>query len=82
MGFSYNVGKSLGALSVAAVGVVADRIGMVGSIAVFSFVGYACALIALGFLPETRGLDLTRVVPGDASYDAMNLLEQATSSRR
>ncbi|WP_042264552.1 MFS transporter [Paraburkholderia heleia] len=82
MGFSYNIGKSLGALSVAAVGVVADRIGMVGSIAVFSLVGYSCALIALGFLPETRGLDLTRVTPGDESYDQVNLLEQAGSSRR
>jgi MFS family permease len=82
MGFSYNVGKSVGALSVAAVGVVAERIGMVGSIAVFSFIGYFCALVALSFLPETRGRDLTSVAPGDESYDQIDLLKQASPTRR
>ncbi|MFT4063899.1 MFS transporter [Paraburkholderia sp.] len=82
MGFSYNVGKSVGALSVAAVGVVAERIGMVGSIAVFSFIGYFCALVALSFLPETRGRDLASVVSSDDAYERMDLVEQASPTRR
>jgi MFS family permease len=82
MGFSYNVGKSVGALSVAAVGVVAERMGMVGAIAVFCFLGYFCALLALSFLPETRGRDLTNVALGDDSYDQLDLLEQASPTRR
>jgi MFS family permease len=82
MGFSYNVGKSVGALSVAAVGVVAERIGMVGSIAVFCFIGYLCALVALSFLPETRGRDLTSVAPSDDSYERIELLEQVSPTRR
>lgn len=61
MGFSYNVGKSLGALSVAVVGIVAEKIGLVGAIALFCFTGYFCALIALTLLPETRGRDLNNV---------------------
>lgn len=65
MGFSYNVGKSLGALSVAVVGIVAERIGLVGAIALFCFTGYFCALAALTLLPETRGRDLNNV-----SFDA------------
>ena len=43
MGFSYNVGKSLGALSVALVGAVAEITGLMGSIALFCFIGYFCA---------------------------------------
>ncbi|SAL65245.1 MFS transporter [Caballeronia arvi] len=82
MGFSYNVGKSLGALSVALVGAVAERMGMVGSIAVFCFIGYFCALLALTFLPETRGRDLTKVVADDEDYEPADLLEQASSTRR
>lgn len=82
MGFSYNVGKSLGALSVALVGAVAERMGMVGSIALFSFIGYFCALLALTFLPETRGRDLTNVVTDDEGYEQADLLEQASPTRR
>ena len=82
MGFSYNVGKSVGALSVAAVGVVAERMGMVGAIAVFCFFGYFCALLALSFLPETRGRDLTSVSLSDDSYERLDMLEQASPTRR
>lgn len=82
MGFSYNVGKSLGALSVALVGAVAERMGMVGSIALFCFLGYFCALLALTFLPETRGRDLANVVADDESYLHADLLEQASPTRR
>ncbi|MFM0740570.1 MFS transporter [Paraburkholderia xenovorans] len=61
MGFSYNAGKSCGALSVAVVGVVAEHIGLTNSIALFCFIGYICALLALTLLPETRGRDLKKI---------------------
>jgi len=82
MGFSYNVGKSLGAMSVALVGAVAERMGMVGSIALFCFVGYFCALLALTFLPETRGRDLSNVVADNESLEQADLLEQVSATRR
>ncbi len=82
MGFSYNVGKSLGAMSVAAVGAVTEHIGLVGAIALFCSAGYLCALLALAFLPETRGRDLTNVVTNDDPFDEMDLLKQASATRR
>ncbi|WP_434668362.1 MFS transporter [Paraburkholderia sp. A3BS-1L] len=82
MGFSYNVGKSLGALSVALVGVAAEHLGLVGSIALFCIIGYSCALLALAFLPETRGRDLSNIAPIDDSYDQADMLEPATPIRR
>lgn len=82
MGFSYNVGKSLGALSVALVGVVAERLGLVGAIALFCCIGYSCALVALAFLPETRGRDLTSIAGDDAACEQGDLLAQAGVARR
>jgi MFS family permease len=61
MGFSYNIGKSLGALSVAGIGVVSERVGLVNSVALFCSIGYLCALLGLTFLPETRGRDLRHI---------------------
>jgi MFS family permease len=61
MGFSYNVGKSIGALGVLAVGAVAEHAGLASSIAMFCFIGYFCALLALTFLPETRGRNLAHI---------------------
>jgi len=82
MGFSYNFGKSLGALSVALVGVVAEHLGLLGSIALFCFVGYFCALLALAFMPETRGRDLSNIAPVEDPYGQADLLEQASPARR
>ena len=82
MGFSYNVGKSIGALSVALVGAVADHLGLVGSIALFCSIGYLCAFVALGFLPETRGRDLTSIAPSEDLFDQADLLDQASPIRR
>lgn len=82
MGFSYNVGKSLGALSVALVGVVAGHLGLLGAIALFCFIGYFCALLALAFLPETRGRDLSNIAPVEEAYGQADLLAHATSVRR
>ncbi|MBK3738834.1 MFS transporter [Burkholderia sp. R-69608] len=84
MGFSYNVGKSLGALSVALVGVVAEHIGLVSSIGLFCFIGYFCALLALTFLPETRGRDLKNfsLTAEDRELgDRSDLLEQVSHPR-
>ncbi|MFK4445966.1 MFS family permease [Caballeronia udeis] len=82
MGFSYNVGKSLGALSVALVGAVAEHIGLLGSIALFCFVGYFCALLALAFLPETGGRDLASIPSSEDPYDPEDFLKQASPIRR
>jgi hypothetical protein len=82
MGFSYNVGKSVGALSVALVGVTAEHIGLLSSIALYCFVGYSFALLALALLPETRGRDLANITPGDDLYGQAPLMEQASPSRR
>lgn len=82
MGFSYNVGKSLGALSVALVGAAAEHLGLVGSIALFCSIGYLCALVALALLPETRGRDLTSIAPSEDSYDPVDFLDQASPARR
>lgn len=82
MGFSYNVGKSVGALSVALVGVTAEHIGLLSSIALYCFVGYSFALLALALLPETRGRDLANITPGDELYGQAPLMEQASPSRR
>ena len=84
MGFSFNVGKSLGALSVAVVGVVAEYIGLVNAIALFCFAGYFLALLALAFLPETRGRDLADVstaAEDPGLSDRSDLLKQVSHRR-
>jgi MFS family permease len=58
MGFSYNLGKSLGALSIAGVGVLSERFGLAEAIGGFCLVAYALAIIAVLLLPETRGVRL------------------------
>ena len=67
MGFSYNLGKSLGALSIAGVGVLSERFGLAEAIGGFCLVAYALAIIAVLLLPETRGVRLEDV---DANLDA------------
>ena len=67
MGFSYNLGKSLGALSIAGVGVLSERFGLGEAIGGFCLVAYALAIIAVLLLPETRGVRLEDV---DANLDA------------
>lgn len=69
MGFSYNLGKSLGALSIAGVGVLSERFGLAQSIGGFCLVAYALAITAVLLLPETRGVRLQDVdakLVGDA----------------
>ncbi len=61
MGFSYNLGKSLGALSIAGVGVLSERFGLAQAIGGFCLVAYALSIIAVCLLPETRGVRLEDV---------------------
>jgi MFS family permease len=57
-GFSYNVGRAVGAFFPTAVGFQAGSHGL-GNALLYGAVGYAVALAALVFLPETRGTELT-----------------------
>jgi hypothetical protein len=61
MAFAYNVGKSVGALGVTAVGLLSEQFTLSESIGFFCLGGYALSVIALKFLPETRGLTLEDV---------------------
>ena len=57
-GFSYNVGRGIGALFPTLVGYLGARMGLGHAIAAFAAVAYLGMMIATAFLPETRGLDL------------------------
>ncbi|VVN68025.1 MFS transporter [Pseudomonas fluorescens] len=58
MGFSYNVGKSVGAMAVTGVGLLAAKFGLSQSVGAFCLVAYAIAVFALLLLPETKGVRL------------------------
>jgi len=58
MGFTYNVGKAVGATTVTLVGITAGHTSLPYSIEIFCFLGYFLALVALLFMPETRGRHL------------------------
>jgi MFS family permease len=57
-GFCYNVGRGIGAVFPALVGILAARLGLAAAIAIFSFCGLALMIVALLLLPETRGRSL------------------------
>jgi MFS family permease len=59
-GFCYNFGRAAGALFPTIIGYLSASIGLAGAIG-FGAVGYGLALIALLFLPETRGKQLLAV---------------------
>ena len=59
-GFCYNFGRATGALFPTAIGFLSASIGLAGAIG-FGAVGYGLCLIALLFLPETRGKSLVAV---------------------
>lgn len=56
-GFTYNVGRGIGAFLPAFVGFLAERSG-IGAAMTFGALGYAVAVAALFGLPETRGREL------------------------
>jgi len=59
-GFTYNIGRAVGAFFPATIGVLAGFIGLTGAI-LFGCVGYAIAMLSLLALPETMGKTLTAV---------------------
>jgi MFS family permease len=58
LGFAYNVGRGVGALFPAVVGILSERIGLGSAIGIFGGGAYASVVIAAILLPETRGRDL------------------------
>jgi hypothetical protein len=56
-GFTYNLGRGVGAFFPALVGFTAGSWGVGGAL-VFGAIGYGIAVIALLGLPETRGREL------------------------
>jgi MFS family permease len=60
-GFAYNVGRGIGALYPTMIGIYAAKTSLGGAISTFSLVAYGSGLVALLFLPETRGQDLSAV---------------------
>ncbi|MBO0783844.1 MAG: MFS transporter, partial [Ktedonobacteraceae bacterium] len=59
-GFSYNFGRGIGALFPTIIGFLSATIGLAGAIS-FGALGYGLCLLALLFLPETRGKELVAV---------------------
>ncbi len=59
-GFTYNFGRGVGALFPTLIGILSTSIGLGGAIG-FGALGYALCLLALIFLPETRGKELVAV---------------------
>lgn len=59
-GFTYNFGRGLGALFPTAIGILSVTIGLAGAIG-FGALSYALCLIALVFLPETKGKQLVAI---------------------
>jgi len=57
-GFCYNVGRGIGAVFPALVGVMSAAFGLAIAIAVLSFSGFALMIVGLLMLPETRGRTL------------------------
>jgi MFS family permease len=56
-GFGYNIGRGIGAFGPAAIGVAAARVGLSDALALAA-TSYVLCLVALLFLPETRGKHL------------------------
>ena len=57
-GFGYNIGRGIGAVGPAAIGAAAARLGLSDALALAA-TSYVLCLVALLFLPETRGKQLT-----------------------
>ncbi|MFZ0705461.1 MAG: MFS transporter [Candidatus Korobacteraceae bacterium] len=57
-GFSYNVGRGIGALFPTLVGVLSARMGLGHAISIFAIVAYLTMVVATLLLPETRGREL------------------------
>ncbi|MBI6567605.1 MFS transporter [Pseudomonas synxantha] len=77
MGFSYNVGKSIGAMAVTGVGLLAAKLGLAQTVGGFCLVAYAIAVIALMLLPDNKGIHLDDLDASEA--DAASVLQTSSS---
>jgi MFS family permease len=57
-GFAYNLGRGIGAISPAAVGMLSAHVHLGPSIAICAAIAYLVMVLATLMLPETRGVDL------------------------
>jgi len=57
-GFSYNTGRAIGSFVPTLVGVIAGSVGLGQAMGVCAACSYVLVLIAVAFLPETRGREL------------------------
>ena len=57
-GFSYNVGRGVGALFPTLVGYLSARMGLGHAISLFAMFAYLTMIVATLLLPETRGREL------------------------
>ena len=57
-GFSYNVGRGIGALFPTLVGILSARMGLGHAISAFAVVAYLTMVLATLMLPETKGREL------------------------
>lgn len=60
-GFSYNTGRAVGSIVPAAVGLIADNMGLGRAMGLCAAGAYGFVLIAAALLPETRGQELDQV---------------------
>ena len=73
MGFSYNIGKSVGALAVTGVGLLATHFTLAQSIGMFCLAAYAVAVSALLLLPDNKGIRME-------DLDSAELLDASTAA--
>ncbi|HEY4299099.1 MAG TPA: MFS transporter [Paraburkholderia sp.] len=69
-GFCYNFGRGIGALFPALVGKLTTVMGLGNAIATFGIAAYALMLLAVVFLPETRGRPLPEDIERAPQTDA------------
>jgi MFS family permease len=67
-GFSYNLGRGVGALFPALVGYVAIHMRLGHAIAMFAVTAYLLMILGVLLLPETRGVDLESCADGERRF--------------
>lgn len=66
-GFCYNFGRGVGAFFPALVGVLSTTLSLGSAIGIYTVGAYSLSILALCFLPETRGRDISSVQPQEGS---------------
>lgn len=69
-GFSYNTGRAVGSIVPAAVGLIADSIGLGRAMGFCAAGAYGFVLMAAALLPETRGQELDQVTGDDSGQQS------------